>query len=259
MFSKVFMVYFLATGLFIGSGNCYPQKENIEDYENYLNEVHVDDENAEDKNRNALQSPLQRWPNRTIYYRVSPELTEDESNNVREALQVFNEQTCVRFLDYDEQTFKPARYVEYKRSPDMCGTQVGYNPLVPMGAHDVVLAPYCLARTGVIQHETLHVLGLYHEQSRPDRNQYVKIEYDNIPQKYWSQFSSYPEIYTTTYNVPYDYESIMHYSQYAFAKDPSKPSIRAKNGNDIYDRKMGQINGPSAGDLTKVNIMYNCN
>jgi len=61
-----------------------------------------------------------------------------------------------------------------------CGAMVG---LRPGRGHPMAVnyqAPGCLQTTGGIQHELLHVLGLFHEQSRPDRDEYVIVLWDNI-------------------------------------------------------------------------------
>ncbi|KAH8388340.1 hypothetical protein KR093_004505, partial [Drosophila rubida] len=232
--------------------------QSAEYFENYYNEIDIDDELADVKTRNALQNPWQRWPNTQMYYRLSSELSDDEQANVRAAVATFNEQTCLQFEEVAESA--PRRYVYYKKSPNMCGTRVGYNPVPLLGGstHDVLLTEHCLSKPGIIQHETLHVLGLYHEQSRHDRDEHVVIDYDNIPRKYWSQFMAMSDSATTTYDVPYDFESVMHYPKNAFAKDPSKPTIRALVDGEAVERDMGQVLAPSEGDLFKVRMMYNC-
>ena len=91
-----------------------------------------------------------------------------------------------------------------------------------------------------IIHEFIHALGLYHVQSREDRDKYVEIKWDNIQEKAKHNFKIHKG--SRTFGVPYDPLSIMHYFFYAFAKDSSKlyeygldlfcdPSFRSLNNN----------------------------
>ncbi|XP_023177916.2 zinc metalloproteinase nas-7 [Drosophila hydei] len=249
------MLQFLLLGLLAVVG-----AQDSEYFENYYNEIDVDDELAEIKTRNAMQSPLQLWPSTRIYYRIASDCSPEEVANVHTALATFNEQTCLQFEELSGPAAAGARYVYYKKSDKLCGTRIGYNPIpiLGSGSHDVQLSPKCLSSPGIIQHETLHLLGLYHEQSRPDRDDHVVIDYDNIPRKYWPQFMATSTATTTTYDVPYDFDSVMHYPKNAFAKDPTQPTIRALVDGSAVERDMGQTMGPTEGDLFKIRKMYKC-
>ena len=72
-------------------------------------------------------------------------------------------------------------------------------------------------------HEFMHAIGLFHMQSRPDRDNYVQIHFDNIQDGKEHNFNKCESC--LTYDVPYDAKSFMHYKYYYFAKDYSKPTI----------------------------------
>ena len=66
-----------------------------------------------------------------------------------------------------------------------------------------------------IVHEFIHAFGFAHEQQRPDRDDYVKVIWQNIPESLWSQFQVWEGSHT--YGVPYDGKSVMHYTSKSFS------------------------------------------
>ena len=60
--------------------------------------------------------------------------------------------------------------------------------------------------------------GLWHEQSRPDRDQYIRIEWDNIELGTENSFFKYNRSIIESFSLPYDYGSIMHYPTYVSIK-----------------------------------------
>ncbi|KAJ8397659.1 hypothetical protein AAFF_G00436580 [Aldrovandia affinis] len=105
-------------------------------------------------------------------------------------------------------------------------------------------------------HELLHALGFYHEQSRPDRDDYVDIWFDQVLPGFEHNFGKYDDSFITDQNTPYDYESIMHYGPYSFNKDSRYPTITAKDPE--LTKALGQYNDFSSLDLLRLNRMYNC-
>ncbi|RNA12080.1 zinc metallo ase nas-15-like, partial [Brachionus plicatilis] len=76
---------------------------------------------------------------------------------------------------------------------------------------------------GTVAHELIHALGFLHEQSRPDRDQYIKINWDNIIEDMKFNFQIYNE--GDTFGLKYDFDSIMHYDSFAFSIDNESPTI----------------------------------
>lgn len=62
-------------------------------------------------------------------------------------------------------------------------------------------------------------LGFYHMQSAHDRDNFVKIEWQNIKDGRSFNFNKYNSTVVTHFNATYDYFSIMHYSAHGFSKN----------------------------------------
>ena len=78
-----------------------------------------------------------------------------------------------------------------------------------------------------ILHELMHAVGFWHEQSRPDRDQYVKILTHNIIEKEKDNFHKY-RFSESNFVGYYDYCSIMHYELDAFSKYKGLKTIQIK-------------------------------
>ncbi len=58
-------------------------------------------------------------------------------------------------------------------------------------------------------HEFIHAIGFYHEQNRHDRDEYIRVDWSNIKKGAKNNYKK--EENSLTFDVPYDYNSLMHY------------------------------------------------
>ncbi|XP_057291615.1 zinc metalloproteinase nas-4-like [Hydractinia symbiolongicarpus] len=187
-----------------------------------------------------------RWPGGRITYQIDSSIGSRGVSAINNAIANYHRYTCLKFTKVSR-----GAGIEFYRGSG-CSSPVGYRS----GRQNrISLASGCWYK-GTVMHEIGHsmrehfFLGIYHEQSRPDRDNYVQIIWSNIPQNRQFNFrkQSY-NIIDRNIRTPYDYGSMMHYGAKAFGN--GKTTIRTLNSASI-----GQRNGFSQIDIKQINLMY---
>jgi hypothetical protein len=101
----------------------------------------------------------------------------------------------------------------------------------------------------------VHALGFNHEQTRPDRDQYITINENNIVNGMAFNFEKLED--SMTFGVPFDALSIMMYKADAFSNGEGKYTIESKMP-DIPTSKLGTSKWLTEFDILKLKRMYNC-
>uniref|UniRef100_A0AAF5D9N1 Metalloendopeptidase n=1 Tax=Strongyloides stercoralis TaxID=6248 RepID=A0AAF5D9N1_STRER len=106
---------------------------------------------------------------------------------------------------------------------------------------------------GWIQHMILHSLGVLHEDDRPDRNRYVQIIKKNILPKKLNSFKIEHPNNVLTYNLKYDYGSLMQRNGTASTKN-GLPTVIPINKH--YINRIGFAKTLSFNDAKLLNLHY---
>jgi hypothetical protein len=199
--------------------------------------------------RNGIALTTYRWKNGQIPYVIKGPYTQSEKNQILKAFDEYHRVSCIRFIP---KTDSHTDYISIQNGKTGCWSSVGR-----VGGKQVVnlQTPYCISSFGTVLHELYHAVGFEHEQSRDDRDDWVSIKWDAIPDDMEYNFQKAEPGSTTSFGVPYNYSSVMHYSAYAFSPSGyEKTIIPLKSGGD----RMGQRDGFAVTDIEKLNKMYNC-
>ena len=199
--------------------------------------------------RNALVNEDRKWPNGTIPYIISADFDSRERKVIARAFSILEEKTCLRI---QPRTTESA-YVSIIKSSG-CWSVVGRS-----GSGQPLSIGNGCANTVIVLHEFMHAAGFYHEQSRTDRDTYVRINFENIQPGKEGNFHKYSSEEITDLGAPYDYCSIMHYGAKFFSKNGEdtittiKPTNGCVIGETPYEKDtLSEI------DMRKLNTYYQC-
>ncbi|GAV00591.1 hypothetical protein RvY_11417 [Ramazzottius varieornatus] len=196
---------------------------------------------------NAVSDRTLRWKNAVVPYKLGKAFASGERKSLIErALKDLMTRTCVRFVSRTDET----HFIYFAReAPTGCYSTIARSRI---GGGQLINLGVGCDTFGTVQHEVLHALGFYHEQSRTDRDEYVTIIWKNVING--RKNHNFRAERTDNLNMPYDYASIMHYAWNAFAVDHTKPTIVPKNPKT----KLGNREVVSALDVEKINRLYDC-
>jgi len=196
--------------------------------------------------RNAMTTKQKRWPGGVVPYMFERDVSRSSQAKIRNALASLMSKVNSggKCLTIRPTTSRDRDYVGITYSGG-CSSHIGRTG----GKQRITLGRGCYT-TGTIQHEFMHALGFYHEQSRSDRDRYVTILWNNINKKYQSNFRLAT---TDNQGKPYDYGSVMHYGATAFSTN-GKPTIQPKTRG----ARIGQRTGVSAIDVQEIRQLYGC-
>ena len=192
-----------------------------------------------------------RWPNGIVYYDFNQSIDSSSQRIIQYAIDVLERETCLRF---QLRTFGDRIWFT---NGSGCSSYVGRQG---KGEQAVTLGKGCYS-VGIILHEILHALGMWHEHSRPDRDDYIRIISSNIKEDYRYAFQKRNSFLIDYYGEGYDYASIMHYGLSAFSRSSELRTIEVTNDAEyIWQGQpiVGQRKTLSVSDIIQINRMYNC-
>merc|ERR1719312_693204 len=220
--------------------------------------------------KNGIHALENHWGSGIVPYTIDASFSDSDRAVIAQGIKHTEDNSCLRFVprngEYD--------YVQIWPGDGGCYAVIPYR--IGGGMREIGLKPSGCMSMYVVVHEILHVVGVKHEQCRPDRDDFITIDWSNIcddgeaqyykdnwvgdaaPTNICKDTLDYPNCrstyFTSACDLPYDYASVMHYSARSFACDRNKDVMTAKQSGApaLGNSELSDL------DKQKLQCMYQC-
>ncbi|XP_058241185.1 dorsal-ventral patterning tolloid-like protein 1 isoform X2 [Hemibagrus wyckioides] len=190
------------------------------------------------------------WPGGVIPYIIGGNFTGSQRAMFKQAMRHWEKQTCVTFVEKtDEES-----YIVFTYRPCGCCSYVGRRGNGPQA---ISIGKNC-DKFGIVVHELGHVIGFWHEHTRPDRDDHVTIIRDNIQPGQEYNFLKMEPGEVNSLGEPYDFDSIMHYARNTFSRGMFLDTILPSRDENNVRPAIGQRTRLSKGDISQAKKLYRC-
>lgn len=178
------------------------------------------------RDRRAATARLDRlWDDAVIPYEIDSVFSDERAALFRSAMRHWENYTCVKFVERIPDEHR--NYIVFTERTCGCCSFVGKRG---NGAQAISIGKHC-DKFGIVVHELGHVVGFWHEHTRPDRDQHVQIINKNIMSGQEYNFNKLTKDEVNSLGLAYDYDSILHYATNTFAKDVYLDTILPLHGH----------------------------
>ncbi|XP_038060664.1 bone morphogenetic protein 1 homolog isoform X1 [Patiria miniata] len=205
--------------------------------------------------RAVTSRPERKWPYGVIPYVIDGNFTGSQRAMFKQAMRHWENYTCITFVERSPTQHR--NYIVFTYRSCGCCSFVGMRA---EGAQAISIGKNC-DKFGVVVHELGHVVGFWHEHTRPDRDDHVTIVKENILPGQEYNFNKLLPEEVDSLGQPYDFASIMHYARNTFSRGIWLDTVIPQRDPDAVPRaeiEIGQRKQLSEGDITQANLLYKC-
>ena len=201
-----------------------------------------------------------------VYYKIDKDTIADVDNQalIQQSLGYITKKVpCLTFIDLDEAAYTKADHILFAADGGNSGKsgrgcwsflgRVGDQQTLNLGEQG------CFTLATIV-HEVLHAMAFVHEQSRPDRDDYIKVNIDKIKPNHTHNFEARPWTEVDMRHTFYDFQSVLHYSYDAFAKIEGDQTLETIHPGDEDSLFAGHdpTDPLSPADVVELSLAYSC-